>query len=180
MGLSSLHFLSSRLINIHPPQSRVRRQIHHKRGLLKHFLELQCYASYAAMKSGDRAAKRWLCNCKASIHLYNVLLVLIQDQIVDVRKMASSWKSGVLNKTEEGGEVKKKERENISSSNSFALIWIPSEMSAEVGQWDLESLCLFFPPIFILFFYSLVNGKWAAQIGEGKMMSWRVRGKQQK
>lgn len=30
-----------------------------------------------------------------------------------------------------------------SSSNSFALIWIPSEMSAEVGQWDLESLCCF-------------------------------------
>lgn len=34
----------------------------------------------------------------------------------------------------------------FSSSSSFALIWIPSEMSAEVGQWDLESLCCFSSP----------------------------------
>ena len=76
------------------------------------------------------------------------------------------------------GAVRKMERrekwENISSSNSFALIWIPSEMSGEVGQWDLESLCCFF---FFFFFlplstYSLVNGKWAMRLGEGKMMSY--------
>lgn len=47
-------------------------------------------------------------------------------------------KEGVARKTE--GE----KWENISSSNSFALIWIPSEMSLEVGQWDLESLWCFF------------------------------------
>lgn len=85
--------------------------------------------------------------------------------------MASSWKRkrrrGVV--TKRGGKW-----ENISSSNSFALIWIPSEMSGEVGQWDLESLCcFFFSPSLSLSSYSLVNGKWAMRLGEGKMMSYR-------
>lgn len=58
----------------------------------------------------------------------------------------------------------------------FALMWIPTEMSGKVGQWDLKSLCsfflLFFSPHSLLSF-SLVNGKWAIRLGEGKMMSER-------
>lgn len=56
--------------------------------------------------------------------------------------MASSWKR----KTGRGlwGRRRGEKWENISSSNSFALIWIPSEMSGEVGQWDFQKFVLYF------------------------------------